>query len=132
MMYNSGKIITGIVIFLAIFTFPFWSQMGKAAAKPEPKLPAKEVATKCVMDTQYMRTSHMVMLNDWRDSVVRDGNRDYKSEADGKAYTMSLSNTCMECHTDKAKFCDSCHNYLGVKPYCWDCHLEPKQPEEKK
>jgi len=32
----------------------------------------------------------------------------------------------MKCHTDKAKFCDRCHNYVGVTPNCWDCHVEPK------
>jgi hypothetical protein len=35
----------------------------------------------------------------------------------------------MDCHSDKTKFCDQCHNYLSVNPYCWDCHIAP---EEKK
>lgn len=77
-----------------------------------------------------MRTSHMVMLNVWRDDVVRRGDRLYHS-ANGKTYNMSLTNTCLECHSDKAKFCDQCHNYLAVAPFCWDCHLVP-EPKEKK
>jgi hypothetical protein len=40
---------------------------------------------------------------------------------------MSLQNTCMQCHPNKAEFCDRCHNYASVKPYCWDCHVEPKE-----
>jgi cytochrome c oxidase subunit 2 len=39
---------------------------------------------------------------------------------------MSLQNTCMHCHSNKQKFCDECHTYVAVKPYCWDCHIAPK------
>jgi hypothetical protein len=45
----------------------------------------------------------------------------------GKQYNMSLTNECLRCHTDKAKFCDQCHNYMGVNPFCWDCHTYPKE-----
>ena len=38
---------------------------------------------------------------------------------------MSLTNTCLGCHSNKAQFCDQCHNYLEVTPYCWDCHVDP-------
>ena len=27
---------------------------------------------------------------------------------------MSLSNTCLDCHSNKAEFCDRCHNYASV------------------
>ena len=48
----------------------------------------------------------------------------------GKTYNMSLSNTCMDCHDNKAEFCDRCHDYASVRPYCWDCHIEnPKEKE---
>jgi len=33
----------------------------------------------------------------------------------------------MDCHNNKTKFCDQCHNYAGVSPYCWECHIEPKE-----
>lgn len=125
-LYNGPQIIVGLVIFLAIFTYPFWSGGGKAAPVPKPQPVPKSVATQCVTDTAYMRLSHMVLLNHWRDEVVRDGDNLYVS-ANGKAYTMSLSNTCFECHTSKVKFCDQCHNYLAVDPFCWDCHLTPKE-----
>jgi hypothetical protein len=45
---------------------------------------------------------------------------------------MSLQNGCMRCHSNKKKFCDECHNYMAVKPYCWDCHIQPKEKEETK
>ncbi|MCX7913099.1 MAG: sulfate reduction electron transfer complex DsrMKJOP subunit DsrJ [Thermodesulfovibrionales bacterium] len=129
-MYDGGKIIIGLIIFIGISIFPFILTMGKAVAKPEPKLDTPEiqkmVEKKCVESKMYMKTEHMVMLNDWRDAVVRDGLRLYKA-TDGKLYDMSLQNTCMKCHSSKKNFCDQCHNYVAVKPYCWDCHIAPQE-----
>lgn len=129
-MYNGGKIIAGLVVFLAIFLFPFYYNFGKANAKPEPKLntPVIQQLTekKCVESRDFMRKEHMQLLNDWRDSVVRDGNRIYVN-AEGKKFTMSLQNTCLNCHSNKKEFCDSCHNYMAVKPYCFSCHIQPKE-----
>ena len=45
---------------------------------------AKE-AKICVADTAYMRSSHMHLLDDWRQTVVRDGER-YMTTSDGKVY----------------------------------------------
>jgi hypothetical protein len=56
---------------------------------------------------------------------VREHNRKFVA-FDGKTYTISLTQTCMKCHTSKAEFCDRCHEYAGVTPYCWDCHIDPK------
>jgi len=128
-MYNAGKIITGIVIFVAIFTLPFWWQLGRAADKPKPELPKNQ--KQCVLDTEYMRTSHMQLLDQWRNSVVRDNNRLFLGK-DGRVYNMSLTNECFRCHQSKTKFCDQCHNYLAVSPYCWECHLTPEQVKESK
>ena len=48
-------------------------------------------------------------------------------EVEGVKYDRSLMNGCMKCHTEKKKFCDECHTYTSVKPYCWDCHYVPKE-----
>ena len=61
-----------------------------------------------------------------RDDVVRRGDRFYIN-AHGEQVEKSLSNTCLSCHQNKDKFCDRCHNYMGVEPYCWDCHIIPKE-----
>jgi hypothetical protein len=130
-MYDGWKIILGLIIFVGIATFPFFYDMGKAAVPPpEPKIDTPEIQKmaekKCIEEKSFMRAEHMVMLNDWRDWVVRNGNRIYIAN-NGKEYEMSLQNTCMKCHSNKKKFCDECHNYVAVKPYCWDCHIEPKE-----
>ncbi|MDP3029966.1 MAG: sulfate reduction electron transfer complex DsrMKJOP subunit DsrJ [Deltaproteobacteria bacterium] len=136
-MYDGGKIITGLVVFIGLVTFPLWINVGKAAKKPDPKidtpviqqLPEKE--RKCIEPKAFMQAEHMKILNDWRDSVVRDGNKLYVSSS-GKSFNMSLQKECMNCHSNKKKFCDECHNYADVKPYCWTCHIEPKEKEKEK
>ncbi|MBI5100227.1 MAG: sulfate reduction electron transfer complex DsrMKJOP subunit DsrJ [Nitrospirae bacterium] len=129
-MYNGGKIIAGLIVFVAFFAFPFYYNLGRANARPEPKLNTPVIMglaeKKCVESRDFMRAEHMQLLNDWRDSVVRDNNRIY-SNAEGKKFNISLQNTCMDCHSNKKEFCDRCHNYMAVKPYCFSCHIEPKE-----
>ncbi len=124
-MYDGGKIIFGIIVFLVAATFPFWytAASGQGGNRPEPVLPSGEKA--CIESKEYMNPYHMDMLNEWRDAVVRNGAR-MVATADGKKVEMSLTKTCMECHDNKEKFCDECHTYLAVDPYCWDCHIESK------
>ncbi len=126
-MYDKGKVIAGLVIFVVLITFPFWYNLGKAAPAPELKIgPKAEAAKACIESKEYMKAEHMQILNDWRDTVVRDAKRIYVSSS-GKQFNMSLSNTCLDCHSEKAEFCDKCHNYASVSPYCWDCHVDPKE-----
>lgn len=127
-MYDGGKIITGLIIGIALLLIPFWPTGDKWAAKtPEPELTAKaKEAKECVEPKSYIRNQHMKLLDEWRNDAIRKANRIYKSST-GKIYDISLQNTCMECHSNKSKFCDQCHNYAGVAPYCWDCHIEPKE-----
>lgn len=128
-MHDAGKIIPVIIIFIVIAAFPFYYNMGKVSATPELKLdtPAIQELTEkqCVESKEFMRANHMQLLNQWRDAVVREG-KDIYASSNGKKYKMSLQNTCMKCHSNKAEFCDRCHKYVSVKPYCWDCHIAPK------
>lgn len=133
-MNDKKWIILGLVIFVGLFSFPLWYNLllkpGTAAPAPELVLTAKAQAAKqCVRSTDYMKAEHMQLLDSWRHSVVRNGQREYINP-DGKMYTMSLSNTCLDCHSNKAEFCDRCHNYASVRPYCWDCHIENPKGEE--
>jgi len=126
-MYDAGKIIGGLVIFLALVTSPMWYNMasGKADFKPDPKIIT--TAKECVMPTDYMEAKHMDLLFEWRDEVVRQGIRTHIAP-DGKEYNMSLTKTCLDCHSNKSEFCDACHNYSAVgQPNCWDCHVVPEE-----
>ena len=124
-MRERAWIFTGLAAFLALALAPVWqSALHGAVRKPEPKIVTK--AKQCVEPTAEMRRNHMELLNAWRDTVVRRDQRTYLA-ADGKTVTMSLSGTCMNCHPNKKEFCDACHNYMAVSPYCWECHIEPKE-----
>jgi hypothetical protein len=124
-MYDPGKILTGLAVFLALLTLPFWypAVAGMAGAGPEPVLPEDE--KQCVESKEYMRNSHMDLLNRWRDAVVREGKITYVSES-GAHHEMSLTKTCMKCHADKEQFCDKCHGYVSQELFCWDCHVVPQ------
>ncbi len=125
-MYDANKIIPGLIIFFCIITFPIWltAASGKLAYAPEPQIATEE--KQCVESVEWMRANHMDLVLDWREIVVRDGIRTWVA-SDGKEYTISLTGTCLDCHSNKAEFCDQCHNYVGGQPDCWTCHNEPTE-----
>lgn len=128
-MYDAPKIITGLAVFIAIITTPLWYNQwtGKAQIVPKPKIVTDK--KQCVRPVAYMREYHMTMLDEWRTNVIRNADRRPVTVAN-EQYQMSLSNTCITCHSNKSDFCDQCHNYLGVTPSCWDCHTFPKEKKD--
>lgn len=126
-MYDKGKIIGGLTIFLCLATFPVWYIVatGKADYRPNPVLPVSE--NQCIESREYMRQYHMQLLQQWRDSAVRDNASTYTA-SDNKTYDINLTGTCLGCHSNKAEFCDACHNYSAVSPNCWECHNVPSTP----
>ena len=142
-MYDKGKIITGIIIALLLLTFPliYLAASGDGGYVAEPVLPADE--EQCIEETEWMIENHMKLLDEWRNTVVRGGDRVYEA-TDGDVYYMGLtgldeeemagvreglgladidSGGCLQCHTDKGEFCDVCHDYSGAEPACWNCHV---------
>ncbi len=124
-MYDGGKIVAGLVVFLALVTVPVWlnALAGGVPRAPELELPRGE--SRCVEPAAVMRATHMELLNTWRDETVRSDER-FLTLADGRRVERSLSRTCLGCHDRKDAFCDRCHDYLAVSPYCWDCHVVPE------
>jgi hypothetical protein len=129
-MYDARKIIPGLALFVGLITFPIWSGQGRTGAPPDLKLDTPAIQRladkRCIEPKEAMTADHMQLLDSWRDEVVRNGRREYKA-AGGKAYEMSLSHTCLNCHSNKEQFCDRCHDSQGVKPNCWSCHVVPKE-----
>jgi len=94
----------------------------------------------CVKDRETMLAEHMSLLIDWREGVVRQGDRSCV-EINGEEYAKSLTGTCLKCHTDTQKFCYRCHVYANALPAwpsrssaadrpgirCWNCHVEPEK-----
>ncbi len=122
------RVIIGVIVFLGLVTSPFWLSAGRS--KPMPKLELPKIEKKCVEPKEFMRENHMQLLDDWRLEVVRQDDREYVSKEYGKKYLKSLTRTCLDCHENKKKFCDRCHTYTGVAPYCWTCHVAPEVEEK--
>ena len=153
-MYDGGKIIAGLIIGVGLLMSPFFFNWGSAAKAPVLELTEKaKDAGQCVASTPFMQVWHMQLLDEWRHMVVREGlrftdlesgdlptriisgargiltgetARFYEDET-GRIYYKSLQMTCMDCHYNKTRFCDRCHDFVGVTPNCWDCHIEPKE-----
>ncbi|MCB7038770.1 sulfate reduction electron transfer complex DsrMKJOP subunit DsrJ [Eggerthella sinensis] len=124
-MYKGKHIILFVGLFILLVAAPLIVNFGNASAAPEPNVdtPAINALDKkeCVESAEYMRSSHMQLLDSWRNDVVRDGATEYTG-ANGQVYEISLDDTCLACHTNREEFCDSCHEYSSVELYCWDCH----------
>ena len=126
-MHDAGKVLAGLVVFLAIATSPAWyNALTGGEAKP-PELSISSTSRQCVAPTPYMLAFHMDLLNNWREEAVRTTQSMYVGLG-GKSYDMSLARTCLGgCHPNKAEFCDRCHAYVGAEPYCWNCHNAPSE-----
>ncbi|MBF0541427.1 MAG: sulfate reduction electron transfer complex DsrMKJOP subunit DsrJ [Nitrospirae bacterium] len=133
MIFGKKLIIVGMVILL-LFAALSLSCNKESALGPKLSIdtPAINAMTnkQCVKPAAYMRANHMTMLNSWRDTVVRGGDRNL-GEIDGVMYEKSLQHTCLKCHSNPSEFCDKCHSYASVKVYCWDCHVRPKEEAVK-
>jgi hypothetical protein len=128
-MSDKGKIFLGLILFALLVIFPliYSFTLGKPGPRPELEMPVGE--TECVEAKDYMTAEHMTLLNSWRDLVVREGQKTYVSKATGREFEMSLTRTCMKCHTDRDAFCNRCHTYADVQVYCWECHIEPEKEQ---
>jgi hypothetical protein len=85
---------------------------------PKPVITIEQPG-RCVEETSLMRRDHADMLKAQRDLTVRDGIRTAKH---------SLKE-CVSCHAAKSGsvlgekgFCQSCHEYAGVRIDCFECH----------
>lgn len=133
-MYDSRKIIAGLVIFIFLLTIPVWYNAFSRGGRPTLDKPTGECGL-CVLPKNEMKATHMKILDKWRDEVVREGSRYYEHKCANSETSMrlkSLTEGCLtsDCHKSQANFCDKCHIYVGVTNYCWDCHIIPEVPTD--
>ncbi len=122
-MYDRGLTFTALGVLALLGAFPIlWLLVNGGGGEP-PELAQPRDTAGCVESVDYMRRAHMDLLETWRNTVVRDGQRSFTTE-DGREMEMSLTGTCLACHGPKDEFCGKCHDYSGVKPDCWHCHLD--------
>lgn len=129
---DKGPIMLGLVLFVVVMLVATVYNLMNGKAGAMPKLDKPTHAKSCVKPAKWMRENHMKLLDDWRNEVVRNGNR-ATIVVDGKRYEKSLTKGCLKCHTSKTRFCDQCHKWAGVSRTgselnCWHCHIIPNQP----
>lgn len=124
-MGDRRRIWFGLAVFLVLAAYPVWNARASDVPTAQPELERSVDASGCVEDTAYMTASHQQLLNEWRTAVVRDGLRTWTSST-GHEWEMSLTGTCLKCHTNSETFCTRCHDYAGVEPTCWTCHVVPE------
>jgi len=73
----------------------------------------------CIEDTEYMRFHHMDLLKEWREQSVREGIRGEHTLSD-----------CRDCHTDRSRFCNQCHEIVNLYLDCFGCHNYPETPQD--
>ncbi|MCL0040158.1 sulfate reduction electron transfer complex DsrMKJOP subunit DsrJ [Thermodesulfovibrionales bacterium] len=129
-MYDSGKVIIGIAIFLAFVMFPFYINIGVVVEKPEPCLDTPVIQAleikECVKPAHIMRATHIALLDNWKDLASRYGERLFVTE-DKREFDISLQMTCMHCHSNYERFCMECHAFVAIDVGCWECHVVPEK-----
>lgn len=91
-----------------------------AQARVQKPVLVIERAGNCVEPTEVMRREHRKLLLQQRERTVRLGVRT-------RAHSLA---GCVECHASSKTgsvlgpegFCQSCHDYAGVKADCFGCH----------
>ena len=115
---DGGKIVGGIVIVLGMATGPLW--VASARGVKEAPAPARNESA-CLEPREPMREDHPALLANWREQVVRFGQRTHRT-ADGRDLRIGLTSTCLGCHGPASQFCDRCHAQQAVSVSCWQCH----------
>ncbi len=75
-MYKGGRIIASLIIFVGIFSVPFFYNLGKANAGPE--INAQQLVDfQSIEPSINMVAEHPQLFNQMRDEFVRNGNTVY-------------------------------------------------------
>ena len=124
-----GKIVLGLLIFAGLMAAATVYNRARGQYKNTPVLELPLGQKNCVKDTKYMRENHMKLLDEWRQTVVRDGVRK-TIKIGNQTYQKSLTLSCLKCHSNPKAFCDRCHEYAGVHRKgaalaCFTCHIQP-------
>lgn len=117
-MYKGGRIIASLIIFVAVLSFPFFYNMGKANAGPEVD-PQQLAYLQSIEPALNMTASHPQLFNQWRDQLVRDGKTVYIN-SEGKKIDINIEK--LAASGPSGQFCVSCHEYTAVKITCTSCH----------
>jgi len=121
--FDDKRVVIAVSVIVAFVAIPFlFSLIGFVAARnarPFLEYPDEKYEN-CVRETEYMRFHHWELLAQIREDFVRHGKRG----------DITLSG-CRECHPNRERFCNECHNAVNLTPDCFGCHYYPATPEEE-
>ena len=89
MKITTREVVFGLLILVALVALRvFWPTV-KAEKIPSPTVKVTAIdSTACIAPTEYMRSHHMQLLNEWRNTGARD-NRPYVNAA-GKKFQKNI------------------------------------------
>ncbi|MHC4599801.1 MAG: hypothetical protein ACYS47_12420 [Planctomycetota bacterium] len=112
------KVLVAIVLVIILLPVGYSVVLALSPGVPQPFLEMPHAKyTKCVLDKDaaYMRHYHMDLLKELMSDVVREG----------KDAEYGLQD-CWKCHTSRTRFCNRCHDAVGLDPRCFKCHYGPE------
>ena len=119
---SRGKVtIPVLLVVIVVLALPIVISVGSrlaASDSPEPflEIPASTDGTCDGRPREFMRFHHMDLLKEIRDEVLREGV--------GSEVNRGLER-CRECHRNRDRFCNACHDAVDLSPDCFDCHYYP-------
>ncbi len=112
--------ITAVVILAPVAYSATRFGVGQVAQPPDVFLEMPDPQyQECVRETDYMRFHHMDLLKQIREEFIRDGIRG----------EVTLSG-CRDCHENRARFCNQCHDAASLSLDCFGCHYYPEYADE--
>ena len=131
-IFKKNKNIITVVILAVIVLAPIGYYAVRDAIPQDTEgfleMPDPQKYDACVRDTEYMRFQHWVLLKEVREKVVREGEKVMSNHGGGDV-EVTLSG-CRDCHTNRGRFCNQCHNIANVNVDCFGCHDYPETPQE--
>ena len=118
-MRDAGRIVGGLAIVLIAVAGPLW--VVSARDVKTVALAKASGGERCLLPREEMRKNHPALLANWRERVVRLGDRVHHTD-DGLDVRISLTGTCLGCHGKASEFCEKCHVQAAVSLSCWQCH----------
>lgn len=105
---------TWATVFAALILLPVALSILKPLWASEPEVFLEDPDPRwesCLRDAEYMRFRHMDLLKEARADVIRAGLKG----------GITLAG-CGDCHRNRDRFCDRCHEKASVSLDCFDCH----------
>ncbi len=112
-MYDRGKIILGLILFVAAAMFPIWANLATARTADKPGLKPVEP----YVDPSLTPPTYHLPLKKWRANHLRSVKKGARTRYE-----------CVLCH-EPPRHCNRCHRYMGVRDFIDRPVAPPMSPQ---